>query len=1493
MFKKHLIILLLLCAGIVLKSGAQEREIILHPELGTPKWIEFNHSKPLLSNWFPVLSKLSGQSERISWNIYSHLTDELGQKHHRLHQYYNGIEVELGTGILHSTGPFLESFNGELIPEHLFSGRKLLSEERARSIALEKVNALKYYWQDPAQNTILADLTQNPDTSWFPYAKLVYCPADLQITGMHRLAFKFSIYALEPLSGQMVFVDAETGELLAVSPLIIHTDVKGTAVTRYNGTRTIDTDSTAPYNYRLREKVRGKGVETLNLKNGTSYAAAVDFTDSNNYWNNFNAKQDEIATDAHWGAEKTYDFFDTLLGRKSFDNNNAKILSYVHYSNNYANAFWNGAYMTYGDGNGSTWKPLTSVDVCGHEISHAVTTYSANLIYSYESGALNESFSDIFGNAIERWARPSKYNWKVGEDFTTSGNGIRDMANPNAYNHPKYYKGNKWYTGTADNGGVHSNSGVQNYWFYLITEGVKGTNEKNEVFDIDSLGLVDAARIAYRNLTVYLTKNSSYNDARVFAIKSAADLFGPCSRQVIAVTNAWWACGVGAKYDSAFARADFKGDTMACGKNDTVSFTNMSTNYKACIWKFGDGNTSSLVNPKHVYHQYGVFTVSLKVNSCFKGNRDSITRINYIKIDSTFDICDAAVMPFTGSDSVYKCKGFVYDDGGEGTYGALKQVNLKVLMPGSDSVRIRFLELDYENGYDSVVIFKNNTAQSNKIGRFTGKVLPFGGNWITVQAGSLWFRQYSDPLVEGKGFKIAFESFRPPLTLDLGKDTILCSGDSVLISPSVSGGYAPDYLYRWNNGQITSTVFAKPRQSGYLKLLLLDACTGKQVEDSIYITVRTGLKAVLPPDTTLCVGNGILLKVQASGGLQGNYKFSWNQGLGNQDNHWVNPVVSTTYRVILSDGCTAKSDTAEMNVHVRTPLQLKLSSNGLQHCIGKSIQLQANPSGGDTTGHAVTWNQGLGSGKNKTTTLVDTTLYVAVLTDGCTVKPARDSILLVTYPPLFVNLQGDTTLCRGSMLTLRPKTGGGKGSGYVFNWRTGQTTQNITVQPVQKTAYRLTLSDGCSPDASDSMVADLFAPLQLSLQRDTTLCDGQSLGLALQGTGGNPGTRQITWNPGGISGFNPVLSPSTGSTFYQAVLSDGCTTISDTTSFTITRLPPLAAAITLTPAAICPGQTVKIDITLSGGKSAMHQWKLNGNAIFYLSQSFVPGAGGIYTLDLSDGCSVPASAAAALTMHALPQATIQADKKLLCAGESVQLQYNSPDASALTWYFGPSDSLQTLSTPIQKSFANAGRYAVKTKITTSNSCTGWFHLTDTLTVVNYPVAGFEVVPDEVTFENPTVKIKDLSSGAAQYQWAMGDGQWLTTPGDFKYTYPADTGRYRLMQIVQVPPGCSDTVYRWLHVKDVYRLHIPNAFSPDGDGLNEVFAPYAGGVLEVNLKIFNRWGELLFESNKLQEGWNGTDPQGTACQPGMYVYYITTLDLEGARHARKGTVLLLR
>ena len=282
-----------------------------------------------------------------------------------------------------------------------------------------------------------------------------------------------------------------------------------------------------------------------------------------------------------WGTERTYDFYHNEQNWDSYDNNDSPMLSYVHfnlieygYSNN-NNAFWDGERMTYGDGDGTTFNPLTVIDVAGHEITHGVTENSAGLVYEDEPGALNESFSDIMGSCIEHYAKPGDFSWELGDEMSLSGTGFRNLADPNANGDPDTYLGDYWYSGTADHGGVHTNSGVQNFWFYLLSEGGAGTNDNADVYNVQGIGIEAAGDIAFRSLTMYMTSNSEYADARANSIQAATDLFGACSPELIAVTNAWYAVGVGAPFNDAVLAGFTLSANYSCMAPATVQFLSL------------------------------------------------------------------------------------------------------------------------------------------------------------------------------------------------------------------------------------------------------------------------------------------------------------------------------------------------------------------------------------------------------------------------------------------------------------------------------------------------------------------------------------------------------------------------------------------------------------------------------------------------------------------------------------------------------------------------------------------------------------------------------------------------------------------------------------------------------------------------------------------------------------------------------------------------------
>lgn len=289
------------------------------------------------------------------------------------------------------------------------------------------------------------------------------------------------------------------------------------------------------------------------------------------------------AVDAHWGMQKTHDFYTNVFNRSSYDNQGSVVKNYVNAGDQFnASAVpdpYN--YMQYGMGDGQYMNPVVGIDVMGHEFTHMVTEHNGNggLDYQGESGALNESFSDIFGTSIEFYAKGQDANWSMGEGIMLASPGyFRSMAQPKLAQNPDTYEGQYWKDPTnlqEDNGGVHYNSGVQNKWFYLLTQGGSGTNDKGDAYTVTGLGIAKAQQIAYHNLTTYILPQSQYMDAYEGSLQSVLDLYGngtdTTTQEYKSVKQAWYAVGIG---DGATTSVN----EIAVSNGDLKLYPNPATN---------------------------------------------------------------------------------------------------------------------------------------------------------------------------------------------------------------------------------------------------------------------------------------------------------------------------------------------------------------------------------------------------------------------------------------------------------------------------------------------------------------------------------------------------------------------------------------------------------------------------------------------------------------------------------------------------------------------------------------------------------------------------------------------------------------------------------------------------------------------------------------------------------------------------------------------------
>ncbi|MEM7660378.1 MAG: M4 family metallopeptidase, partial [Bacteroidota bacterium] len=490
---------------------------------------------------------------------YDSHSDPLGFTHRRYHQLYQGIRVLHGRYYLHFKDGHLHSANGEWYPHIQLS----ITPSIETSVALEVAKTF-----ETSRGNLALSIPSSAEELW------VYADTE----GIYHLVYRFDLFVGKAGEERAyLMVDAHSGQVVGKETRTHPIMVNGIAETQHRGPQIFQTDSVAPDSFRLRDQSRGNGIHTFSLNHFTFSWNATDITDEDNHWAD-SLPLDQAAADVHWGTQLTYDYFLQEFGRSSFDGSGQLMESYVNYGNQFSNAFWDGAGMFYGDGDSSSGVlPFTSLDIVAHEVVHGLTEHTAGLVYQNQSGALNEGFSDIFGMVIDFYQDSSQANWLMGDEINYP---FRSAANPNQFFHPDTYVGDFWHVGLADNGGVHTNSGVLNHWFYLLVNGGSGINDHGKAYCVKGIGLKRAAAIAYRTLTVYLTPNADFVAAKYYARIAAYDLYG-IRQEFFSTQNAWRAVAVGGwpNFTQHTVTAQFSSSSQfVCDTPASIQFLNHSIN---------------------------------------------------------------------------------------------------------------------------------------------------------------------------------------------------------------------------------------------------------------------------------------------------------------------------------------------------------------------------------------------------------------------------------------------------------------------------------------------------------------------------------------------------------------------------------------------------------------------------------------------------------------------------------------------------------------------------------------------------------------------------------------------------------------------------------------------------------------------------------------------------------------------------------------------------
>jgi len=464
-----------------------------------------------------------------------------GYTHQKFQQSYKDLEVVGAKYTLHIKNDLVHKSTGRIAPFISINVNPTIQEKDVIQSA-----------KDFVVNKLLDEKYHSFDLE-FDFHDIKLCVLDEaypKFSGNYKLAYQIFAEAntVKPVH-EKIYVDAQTGKIISNFTEVCDHSVPGKVKTRYYGTKDIIADSLAADLYVLRDSTRGNGVFTINGPDtDNSYELKYpDFFDEDNVWDNINENFNEVAGDAHYCASSFYDMLLDEFGWSGLDNEGLEFVTVVHASRRfYVNAYWNGDNIFIGNGNCDEYGPLTVLDVIGHEFTHGIIDYSCDLVYQDESGALNESLADIFGKTLEYKYDSENFNWLIGNKFRVEDpeGGFRDMKNPNAENDPKYYLGNDWYFGSGDRGGVHSNSGVFNYWYYLLVEGEQGTNEVGYDYNVEALGIDDAMQIAWSCMTGYFSDDTNYPEAMRLSLEATSDLFGENSQQYESVLEAWTTVGL-------------------------------------------------------------------------------------------------------------------------------------------------------------------------------------------------------------------------------------------------------------------------------------------------------------------------------------------------------------------------------------------------------------------------------------------------------------------------------------------------------------------------------------------------------------------------------------------------------------------------------------------------------------------------------------------------------------------------------------------------------------------------------------------------------------------------------------------------------------------------------------------------------------------------------------------------------------------------------------
>jgi gliding motility-associated-like protein len=612
------------------------------------------------------------------------------------------------------------------------------------------------------------------------------------------------------------------------------------------------------------------------------------------------------------------------------------------------------------------------------------------------------------------------------------------------------------------------------------------------------------------------------------------------------------------------------------------------------------------------------------------------------------------------------------------------------------------------------------------------------------------------------------------------------------------------------------------------------------------------------------------------------YSYLWNTGATTQT---ISNLCPGTYTVSVTDAITCNTPVTQTIVITgsSTPVTVTLTSQTNENCYGDTIgNAIISPAGGSPP-YAYLWSTNPPQITQNAWNLPAGNYSVIVAdSNGC----ADTLSVTITEPPQIII---DTTVythttCNNNNGTISPSYSGGTGS-FTYLWNTNQATP--TLNNLAPGVYTVTVTDGINCSASASFTINPSSVPVLATSPDVTICEGQFTNLTANGA------VTYSWSPpAGLSsttGSNVIANP-TVTTFYQVIGMDnfGCT---DTgyISVTVNTVP----IVTVTPQSIviCDGDTTPL---IAAG-AATYSWSPSIGLSSSTSSTVYanPPIGTTTYTVIGDVLGCLDSAQVTVLVNPMPQAAHIPVLSQGCSPVLVNFSDVStvvPPGTSYHWNFG-NGNFSSQQNPTFN-YTQPGNYTVTLTLTAPGGCTSAF--SSVVQVYANPVASMLIAPLS-SFIGRVVSFYDLTLPAAStWNWNFGDATGVSAVQNPTYTY-SDTGTFIVTLVVTTANGCTDSTWSTILIRDSeYQLWVPNIFTPNGDGINDIFYVQGIGVSKFELVIYDRWGLEVYYSNNWLEGWNGKmKGSGKELTNGVYVYTIKAWDVDNKVNHYVGKITIAR